>query len=65
MVCGCQGVGKVSGSTFEAKAKEESVSAACAGEGARLAIMSALALPPSESCSSMVSLEFLQSRGNS
>ena len=48
-------------STLEAKAREESVSAACAGEGARLAIMRALALPPSESCSSIVSLEFLQS----
>ncbi len=47
-------------STFEAKAREERVSVACSGEGARLAIMSALALPPNESCSSIVSLEFLQ-----
>ena len=47
-------------STFEANAREDSVSMACAGLGARLAIISALALPPSESCSSIVSLEFLQ-----
>ena len=46
--------------TLEAKAREERVSVACAGEGARLAIISALALPPSESCSSIVSFEFLQ-----
>ena len=46
--------------TFEAKARDDSVSVACAGEGARLAIMRALALPPRESCSSIVSLEFLQ-----
>ena len=32
---------------------------ACTGDGARLAIISAFALPPSESCSSIVSLEFL------
>ncbi len=51
---------QVSKCTLEAKAKEDRVSVACAGEGARLAIMSALALPPSESCRSIVSLEFLQ-----
>ena len=45
--------------TFEAKAREERVSVACTGDGARLAIISALALPPNESCSSIVSLEFL------
>ena len=47
-------------STFEANAREDSVSVACAGLGARLAIISALAFPPNESCSSIVSLEFLQ-----
>ena len=47
-------------STFEANAREDSVSVACAGLGARLAIISALAFPPKESCSSIVSLEFLQ-----
>ncbi len=46
--------------TLEAKAREERVSDAWAGEGARLATISAFALPPSESCSSIVSLEFLR-----
>lgn len=48
--------------TFDAKTREERVSGACAGEGDRLAIISALASPPSESCSSMVNLEFLPTR---
>ena len=45
--------------TLEAKAREEKVSPACATTGATLQNMSALASPPSESCSSIVSLEFL------
>ena len=48
--------------TLDAKTREERVSGACAGEGDRLAIISALASPPSESCSSMVSLEFLHAQ---
>jgi hypothetical protein len=43
--------------TFCANCSEESVSLACSVDGARLHIMSAFASPPSESCSSMVSLE--------
>ena len=47
-------------STLEAKARLEKVSAAWTATGATLQNMSAFESPPSESCSSIVSFEFLQ-----
>ena len=47
--------------TLDAKLRLEKVSPACSATGAMLQNMSALASPPSESCSSIVSLEFLYS----
>jgi len=46
--------------TLEAKARLEKVSAACTATGATLQNMSAFESPPSESCSNIVSFEFLQ-----
>jgi hypothetical protein len=46
--------------TLDAKLRLEKVSPACRAAGATLQNMSALASPPSESCSSIVSLEFLR-----
>ena len=49
--------------TLEAKARLEKVSAAWMATGATLQNMSAFESPPSESCSSIVSFEFLHRGG--